>query len=139
MADPVAGLVALLKGAPSFSALADDRAFGGELPADEAASMPRRALVVKPSGGVSLTGASYVEADTQRIDLFAFGATPQEAAELMSVAALILRRIDRVVAAQTLIHWCQPAGGYSSGREPDTNWPRVFQSFQVFHALESVA
>lgn len=139
MADPVAATVELLKGAPSFAAIAADRAFGGELPADQAAHMPRSALVVKPSGGVSMTGATNVLHDTNRLDLFAFGATPQAAAELMAVVDLILRKAERVVKAATLIHWYQPAGGFSSGREPDTDWPRVFKSFQVFHALESVA
>lgn len=139
MADPVGATRDILAADAGIAALAGDRVFGGELPAGEADSMPRRALVVKPSGGISITGGSGVEHDTQRVDLFAYGATPKQAADLVSLAALVLRRVDRVVAAGTLVHWYQPAGGYSSSREPDTDWPRAFMSFQIFHALESVA
>ena len=139
MADPIGALVVILLDDAATTARVAARVFGGELPAGEAASMPRQALMIRPSGGVSMTGDSYVEHDTQRIDLFAYGATPGEAAALMDVAALALRRIRRQVAAGTLVHWCQAAGGFSSGREPDTEWPRVWQSFQLLYALESVA
>lgn len=139
VADPIGALVELLLADSTVQASVDDRAFGGELPAGEAKHMPRRALVLRPSGGASLTGRSNVEHDTQRVDLFAYGATPREAAQVMAAAALCLRRVNRQVAADTLVHWVQSAGGFSSGREPDTDWPRVFQSFQVFHALESVS
>lgn len=139
MADVVGALVEILKADGNVAARAGDRVFGGEVPQREARHMPRQALLVKPSGGVSLTGGSYAEHDTQRIDLFGYGATPMEAAELVGIAALVMRRVNRAVAADTLIHWCQPAGGFSSGREPNTDWPRVFMSFQVFAALESVA
>lgn len=139
VADPVAALVAILRAAPTAAiGGAGNRVFGGELPAEEAELMPRRTIVIRASGGVSLTAGSYAEADTTRVDLFAYDATPAKAAELCAWAALQLRRIERQVAAETLVHWVQPAGGYSSGREPVVEWPRAFQSFQVFHALESV-
>lgn len=139
MADPVAALVAILKAEGAQPAGLNARVFGGELPADEAGLMPRRAIVIRASGGASLTGGSYAEHDTMRADLFAYGPTPFSAAELAGWAALVLRRVERQVAATTLVHWVKSAGGYSSGREPVTDWPRTFQSFQVFHALESVA
>ena len=41
----------------------------------------------------------------------------------------------RGVTGTTLIHWIESAGGWSSQREPDTKWPRAFQSIQVYHAL----
>jgi hypothetical protein len=49
-----------------------------------------------------------------------------------------MRRIKRTVSANVLIHWAQPAGGGTGGRDPALAWPRAFQSFQVFHALEEV-
>jgi hypothetical protein len=135
VADPLAALVELLLADDGVAAIAQDRGFGGELPADEAAHMPRAAFVVAASGGFSLTGGSYVEHDTQRVDLFAYGATPREAEQLLATAALALRRVRRSVAAGTLIHWVKPAGGLTGARDPDAAWPRAFQSFQVFHAL----
>lgn len=137
-ADPVAAVVAILKAAPDAPGGLAGRVFGSELPAGEAAAMPRAGIVVRASGGVSLTSGSYAEHDTMRVDLFAYGQTAALAASLNAWAALQLRRVERVVAAQTLVHWVGSAGGYSSGREPVTEWPRAFQSFQVFHALQAV-
>lgn len=138
VADPVGAAVAILKAAtPQPGALAG-RVYGAELPIEEAEQQPRGAIVIRASGGVSLTGASDAEHDTVRLDLFAYGPTPKVAADLCSWAALQFRRAQRVKAAHTLVHWIRPAGGYSSAREPETEWPRAFQSFQVFHALESV-
>lgn len=137
--DPVAALVAALKAEDAIAAQLGDRVFGGELPPGEAASMPRKALVLKPSGGVSLTGGTNVPHDTQRIDVFAYAPTVSEAAALMADVSLCLLWLQRAVWAGTLVHWVNSAGGYISGREGDTDWPRVFKSFQVFHALQSVS
>lgn len=137
-ADPVAGVVAYLKADAGMAALLGTRVFGGELPADEAQFMPRKALVVKPSGGISLTAGSHAEHDTGRFDLFGFGETPHEAARVADAGALAMKRLRRSVWAGTLLHWAQSAGGASSGREPGTEWPRSFRSYQLFYALEEV-
>lgn len=139
IADPVAALVAVLLADTVTNSLASGRVFGGELPEEETPLMPRLALVLRASGGVAMLAGSYVRADTMRIDAYAYGPTPRAAAGLMSVAALALRGVERLTIAHTLIHWVRPAGGYSSGREPDVEWPRAWQSFQVLHALNPVA
>ena len=87
-ADPIAGLVALLAADAGVAALAGARVFGGEIPPEETGSMPRTALVVAPSGGISLTGGSYVEHDTSRVDLFGYGATQREASKVLAAGAL---------------------------------------------------
>lgn len=138
IADPIAALLALLADDAAVAGLVDTRVFGGEVPGDEAKHMPRKALVVAPSGGSSLTGGSYAEHDTSRVDLFGYGATQQEANQVLAAAALVMRRIRRTVSANVLIHWAQPAGGSTGGRDAALAWPRAFQSFQVFHALEEV-
>ena len=138
MVDLIGAIVALLAADPAVAAIADVRVFGGELPPDETAAMPRGAIVVEPSGGTSLLGGSYAEADTQRIDITAYGATPRQAAELMEAAAGVMRRIRRTVSAGVLIHWANSAGGFQAGREPNTEWPRVWRSFQVLHSLKEV-
>ena len=135
MADLVGALIAYLKADAATAALAGGRVFGGELPAGETASMPRAAIVLAASGGSSMTGGSFVEHDTQRVDLFAYGATPREAEMLCDTAALALRRLRRGVVGAVLIHWVQPAGGALGARDPNAAWPRAFQSFQIFHAL----
>lgn len=134
-ADLTAGLVAYLKTPAVLHQLVQGRVFGGELPAAQTETMPRKALVVSASGGISLMGASFIEADTQRVDLFAYGETPIEAGRVMAEAALAMRRLRRSIHAGVLIHWANPAGGAIPGREPQTEWPRQFQSFQVMHGL----
>lgn len=137
-ADLEGGLVAYLKDDTVTAAATEGRIFGGELPASETSSMPRTAIVLRASGGVSLTGESKLEHDTQRIDVFAFGATPRAAAAVMRAANLALRRLERGVYAGCLIHWANAASGSLAGREPVTEWPRQFQSFQVMHGLVAI-
>lgn len=137
-ADPVAALVAYLKADAGLAALLAARVFGGELPPGEVASMPRKALVIRTSGGISLTGGSYAEHDTQRFDLMSFGETPHEASRVAQAAALAMKRMRRSVHAQVLLHWARHAGGAIPGREPGTEWPREFQSWQVMHALQAI-
>lgn len=138
MPDLIGAVVQLLGADADVAAIAGGRVFGGELPAAEAAHMPRGALVVKLSGGTSLTADSYVEADTQRIDLVAYGATPREADRLLELAAKVLRQVRRTVAAGVLIHWAKSAGGHLPGRDRDAAWPFAWHPFQVFHSLQEV-
>lgn len=134
-ADLEGGVVSYLKTGARVTALAGARIFGGELPSEETKFMPRHAIVVRASGGVSLTGESLLEHDTQRLDVFTFGSTPREAARLMRAAARHLRSLTRSVHGGVLLHWANPASGSIAGREPVTEWPRQFQSFQVMHGL----
>ena len=139
MSDPIAAVISLLGADPVVAGMAPGALYGGEMPADGVALLPRAAVVVSASGGVSLTQGSYVEHDTQRIDVTCYGKTPREAEVLSKNVALVLRRVRRVTVAATLIHWIDSAGGVMSGRERDGGWPTAFQSFQVFHALVPAA
>lgn len=138
MSDPIGALVQVLLSDTAVAAIVGTRVFGSELPNEIAAAMPVAALVVAPSGGASLTGASNADADTQRIDLIAYAATPRDADQLRAVAAQRLFRIERETIAGTLIHWVNRAGGFSQARDRDGHWPQSFQSFQIFHALKEV-
>lgn len=138
LADPIAAVLAILAGDAGVSAAADKGIFGAELPREVARSMPGSAIVVCSSGGASLTGDTYVEHDSQRLDLFAYGATQFEAVALANRAALVLRRVRRGVWANVLVHWVNPAGGASDGRDQALTWPRAFRSFQIMFALEEV-
>ena len=138
-ADIIAGLRAALLADEMTAAACGGRVFGGAVPAGEARSMPRSALLVRPSGGASLTAGSDIEHDTQRVDLFAYGANGEHAASLIAIARAALTRLRREVHAGVLIHWVQSGGGFTVGLEPGVDWPRAMQSFQVFHTLDEVA
>lgn len=137
-ADLEAGLVAYLAAQATLAALVDGRIYGEQLPPDQTASMPRPAIVIKASGGVSTTGASKLEHDTQRVDVFAFGRTPHEASGVLRQAAHELRHLERGVYGGVGIYWVNRAGGLLSTREPGTEWPRASQAFQALYALKKV-
>ncbi|XHC12291.1 DUF3168 domain-containing protein [Labrenzia sp. ac12] len=138
-ANVIGALVEALKADSIVAALTADRVFGGELPKDETRHMPRHAIVVAPSGGVSTAAGSYVEHDTQRVDLLAFGPTPNEANALLRSARRAMTSIRRQIFSGCLIHWAEPAGGFSARRDGATQWPVAFQPYQVFHALQEVS
>ena len=138
-ADVIAALEAVLKADAGVAALAGARVFGTELPAAESASMPLKAVVLRPSGGASLTGAGWAEHDTQRVDAFCYGETFDQAMRLDRAVHASLGALRRQVAAGVLLHWAQVAGGYLPFRDPDGDWPAVFRSWQVFFAEQGVA
>lgn len=137
-ADIIAAIVKRLEAAVDVAALADGRVFGGELPAEEAAHMPRAAVVIRPSGGASLTAGTFSRHDTQRFDLLAYSATAAEANRLARICRADLTALRRRVVAGCLIHWIERAGGFTAGRDKDAAWPIAFQSFQAFYALQEV-
>lgn len=138
MSDPVAALVMALLADPDTSALAGTDIYGGELPGDVLDRMPTSAIVIAASGGGSLTGASGVDADAQRVDLLAYAATPAEANRLRATASRRLWSIERELLAGTLIHWVNRAGGFAQARDRDGHWPQSFISFQVFYSFEEI-
>ncbi|MFQ5775862.1 MAG: DUF3168 domain-containing protein [Kiloniellaceae bacterium] len=138
-ADPIAAVVAFLKADAGVAALAGTRVFGLELPAAEAANMPRKAVVLRASGGPSLAAGTYLDHDSQRIDLVSYGETPFEAERLRRAIFDALKPVARLVVNSTLVHWIEPAGGFATQRDPDAAWPSAFQSFQVFFAESAAA
>lgn len=137
-ADPIGAMVAALLAHGPTQALAGADIFGCELPAEAAARMPAPMIVIAPSGGVSLTGSSKIEADTMRFDLLAYAGTPRDADQLRATAARRLWSIEREILAGTLIHWVNRAGGFAQARDREGQWPQSFQSFQIFYSLKEV-
>jgi hypothetical protein len=136
--DIIAALVALLKADAGVAALAGDHIYGVELPKAAVGQMPLHALVIQPSGGAPLTGASDAELDTQRFDLISYGPTPAAANALRLKAAPLLRHTKRKVVSGVLIHWINKAGGFYAARERDGLWPQSFQSFQTLYSTQEI-
>lgn len=138
MSDPIGALVALASADAPIAALASAGIFGAELPEAVAAQMPIGALVIQATGGLPLTSGTFAQHDAQRFDVTSYGKTVREAAVLADKVSRLFRGISRRKVGTTLIHWIDSAGGFSTGRDRDGRWPQVFQSFQLFHALEEV-
>jgi len=82
--------------------------------------------------------AQYMVLQPQ-VDIASYGPTPFEAEALRMEVQSALLSVLRRVAASTLIHWIEDAGGAVSGRDADTRWPLTVQSFQALYSLETVA
>lgn len=138
MSDIITAIVSILKAAPAVADLCADRVYGDELPQAEALAMPRSALVVRASGGVAFQPGSGLNAQAQRVDLVAYGASPFEADLLRRGGYRCLTGVVRLHQGDVLIHSVQSAGGSLTGRDRDGNWPYAFQSFQALFSSEEV-
>lgn len=115
---------------PDVSELVGTRVFGGELPSGQASSMPRHAVVIRYSGGGSL-GGGHQEYSDKRVDVRCYGSTIYEADRLWRSVGPALQALQREVHADCLLHWARRGGGPIDLRDPDTDWPFIFSSWQV--------
>jgi len=136
-ADIIAALVAHLKADAGVAALAGTRVVGIELPQSQVPDMPRKCVVLQPSGGVSPIGG-YARHTGQRIDAVSWGETPFEAETLRRAVFAAFKPLQRATINGVLVHWVADGGGAVSRRDPDTGWPAAVQSFQAFYAEEEV-
>lgn len=132
--DRLTALIAILKADAAVSAQVGTRVFGGELPPAETASMPRKATVISHGGGLGVFGGGYQEYGDTRVDARCYGETPLEADDVWRAAYGALKQMRRTLQGTIYVHWARPSGGPLSLRDPDTDWPYVFSSFQVLAA-----
>lgn len=137
--DAIAGLRAFLLADPDVAALVSGRVFGGELAGAEAASMPRKAIVVARAGGPGAIGKGYQRYGDIGVELRCYGETPHSADQLWRRAYPALKQLARVIEDGCLIHWAKLGGGPMALRDPDTDWPFTLASFQVLVAEVAAA
>ncbi len=130
--DHVTAVQEYLKADVDIVALVGTRVFGIELPELESNFMPRKAIVIKQSGGLGSGG--YLEHSSSRMDVFCYGETPYQARTVRREVYNVLKQLIRTVVDSTLIHSISPEGGPLDLRDPDTQWPVVFESYQVYAA-----
>lgn len=130
--DAMAALIDFLKADTDVSGLVSARVFGDELPEAETASMPRKAVVINQSGGATPDfAAATVPLQVFRCDVFCYGENPYEADRVRRAVYVALKRMERNVQSGVLLHWARPAGGMASIRDPSTDWPIAWNSWQV--------
>lgn len=137
-ADPTGALIAILNADSRVSALAADHIFGGELPDSEnkGTVMPRQTILLADGGGANALGGGYQPFGDQRVDVRCYGATLRDARTLYGAVLLALKGLRPTVWDGTRIMWCRPAGGPMTFREPGTEWPCSFSSWQTL-AMEA--
>jgi hypothetical protein len=136
--DHIEALVAFLKLDADVASVAASRVFGAELPESETSFMPRSAVVLLPAGGLTAIGDGVQRYGDVRVDVRAYGTTPKLANDVWRAVHPALKDLLREVHAETLLHWAKPSGGPISLRDPDTHWPFVLSSWQVFRSEVAV-
>lgn len=123
MPNRIAALVTLLKADSTVAGMVAGRVFDQEIPDSHVSRMPRSCLVVRSAGGSQAIGQGYADYSDERIDVRHYAWTPSSAYELYLAVRDVLRSLHRVSVGDTVLHWCRPAGGPVSMREPATGWP----------------
>jgi hypothetical protein len=132
VADALAAVIAIAKADASVAALVGARVYGESLPQADSASMPRKALVLKQSGGVEpsyTTGT--IELQAQRLDALCYGENTYEAGRVRRALRGAFRAVQRRTASAVLVHWIRPAGASITFIDGDAQWPGVLESYQV--------
>lgn len=141
--DVVAAIVAFLRATPSVTAVVGDHVYGGELPRDlpaDGTGMPTQCVVIQASpGGYGAYRRSFIKAGHSRIDLRCYGPDPIGAMEVYRAIHPVLKHAPQFSQDGTLIYSINQEIGASALREPDTLWPFVFTSYDVFAAEEALA
>lgn len=137
--DVIAALVAFLKDDPGINIVTAGRISGGELPPSVTNLMPTKTIVVKDAGGLESIGQAYQEYGDKRYDIICYGTTPKTAKDVYRNVYPAMKNLRREVHLQTLLHWAKQAGGPMPLRDPDTDWPSTFSSWQVLAAEVTVS
>ena len=132
ISDAKGALIAHLKTDSALSALVGTRIYGDELPRADTDNMPRKAVVLTPSGGgMPPYAQATMQLEVQRYDVFCYGETLFQANAVRRAIHGALRAMQTVTISSVLLHWARPDGGTITGRDPVTDWPVVWNSWQV--------
>lgn len=134
MRDVTLAIVDFLKADSAVQAMVGDsvdgyRVFGEELPGAQAASMPRKCVVIRRVSGTGGRGGS-IELERGAVSVACFGETPLDAQSLRQTVANSLKYLFREVVAGTLLHSLEPLDSPASYRDPDMTWPYAVMSYQ---------
>ncbi len=119
---------------PAVAELVSTRVYPDELPATEAVSMPRPALVLRATTGSRPRSEAAVL--DPRVDVLCYGATLKEARALWLTVAEALQALRRGVHARCLLHGSALLAGPIGTREPETHWPVYWGSWQLTAGTE---
>lgn len=138
--DPVPGILMALKANSAIAALVGTRVYGEELPrnlivGDEEAgndSIPQAIVVSSATGGFGLGQRSTIKVLPFRVDLKCYGETPYEARQVHYEVTSVLKRIIGKNFNGTRYYRFIPEIAAMYARDPDTDWPFVFSSYDVW-------
>lgn len=136
--DPISTLRTILGATAAVTALVPAaRIYAAELPPGVASTVPMQAaLVISHAGGLPTDG--YAQIDRPRVDVRAYGRTPEEAQRISFTVHEVLKQIDQRVAAASAsgtkgrIYGARPAGGLTLLRDETlSDAPLAFRSYEL--------
>lgn len=127
--DPMKAIRAAALADVEVAAQVGARVYVPELPRADAAAMPRKALVLSPSGGAGNTSPAPI-GDT-RFDAKCYGATHLEAAAVYYAFREFARELAQSRVGGALVYALSIETGPIQTREPEVDWPMVLGVFMV--------
>lgn len=132
----IGALRAYLTAQSQLNTMVGGRIYGHEIPDFESKDMPRKVILINSVGrGNQNTG--YLPLDNTLKDIRCYAESPYESARLYDLVKVIMREMTRTevlpaagLAPVVLYNAFVVAGGFTN-REPDTNWPVTFGTFNV--------
>jgi hypothetical protein len=127
--DPMKAIRAAALADADVAAQVAARVYVPELPRGDAGAMPRKCIVLTPSGGPG-NGSTAPIGDT-RFDAKCYGATALEAAQVYYAFREFARELAQTRAGGALIYAVSIETGPTHTREPEVDWPMVLGVFRV--------
>ena len=143
--DPLVATVAFLRANTGVADLAATRVFGEELPPDQVEAVSngetiQQTVVIKRAGsGLSVGDNSRVKFSRPRFDVFSYGETPFEAAQLDLACYEALKQMVPHTEGACRMFDATLVAGPISLREEDTQWPFTFRTYLVAVAEVAIA
>lgn len=128
--DPLADIRALLLDDDAVSTLVDDRIFHSELPANESASMPRKAVVVAGAGGSGRRKTMHLR--RLRVDTICYGETLYESQKVHDAVRNVLENLERTSGSVKTIETNVEG---QNARDPVKQWPVCFATYAVLTTI----
>lgn len=115
---------------PDIVAMTGTRIYGNEMPNAEATAMPRGLIVVNAAGTARMA-RDRLNLGHKIFDVRCYGATMYLSSMLFLLVARRLKLLERVLVNGVLLYDATQITGRFTSREPDTDWPVSFGSFEV--------
>lgn len=140
--DLIGAIIALIEADTDAATLHAGRVYGGEIPEDQQAVMADECpptVVVRASPGITQFGQAFQQFGDRHLDVFCYGPTPGDAELLWRTIHPVLKQVSHQIWLGCLIYWVKPTGQPVPQRDPDTQWPYVFNSYQTLAAEVAVS
>lgn len=118
-----------------INTLVDGRVFGIEIPDTEANAMPRKCILINSVGTGNVNAGFGAYGNTLK-DIRCYGETPYESARVYDAVKHYLKQLTRREVTPTgllpvLLYSAIPVSGSFTSREPDTDWPVTFGTYNI--------